>query len=130
MPEEPLAVCYNGDCPVCRSEIGHYRRQGEGAGGEAAIEWIDLAAAPDRLAAHGVDAAQAKRRLHALTADGRLISGVDVFAAIWERLPRYRWLARAVRQPWLRPVAVAFYEGVAVPLLAAFNRYRERRGRR
>ena len=43
----------------------------------------------------------AKRRLHGLDADGALRLGGPAFAAIWDRLPRYRWLSAIMRMPGL-----------------------------
>ena len=67
-----------------------------------------------------------RRRLHAVDANGRLLVGVPAFAQIWERLPRYRWLATFVRLPVVRTLAGLLYEPLAAGLYA-WDRHRRRR---
>ena len=119
----PVTVCYNGSCPVCRAEIGHY----QGIAG-ADLAWRDVAADPGFAARYGLEGDAPLRRLHAVTPDGRLLAGLDAFAAVWERLPRYRLLARIVCLPLVRPLAGLIYERVAAPILFATHRRRQARG--
>ena len=120
-PSETLdrPICYyNGGCPVCRTEIEHYKK---GAGGHR-VTWLDLSAEPEALAERGIDRADAKRRLHVLDEAGRLHIGVDAFVLLWQRMPRYRWLARLVASRSLRPLAMALYDKILAPLLFWWNR--------
>jgi predicted DCC family thiol-disulfide oxidoreductase YuxK len=86
------AIFYDGGCPLCRREIAHYRRLDR----HGAVEWVDLWTAPERLRRAGLDTRQAMARLHVIASDGRLLSGVPGFVAVWRRLPYYRHLARFV----------------------------------
>jgi predicted DCC family thiol-disulfide oxidoreductase YuxK len=88
-----LTVFYDGGCPMCRREIAHYQH----LAGAGAIDWQDIAQSPEVLAAHGLAWTEAMQRLHVCTAVGQCVSGVEAFVEIWQRLPRYRWAARAVR---------------------------------
>lgn len=83
---------YDGGCPLCSKEIAHYRRVDRAE----RIRWIDLTTDAEALSAVGLDVATAMRRLHVRDADGRLLSGVPAFVAIWQQLPGYRSLARVV----------------------------------
>jgi predicted DCC family thiol-disulfide oxidoreductase YuxK len=87
-----LKTFYDGGCPVCSREIAHYRRV-DRAG---RVDWIDITGADAELAAVGLDRTTAMRRLHVQEPDGRLVSGVAAFLAIWHRLPRWHLLARLV----------------------------------
>ncbi len=87
-----LTTYYDGGCPLCSKEIAHYRRIDRAR----RIRWIDITAQSDALREVGLDIATAMRRLHVWTGDGRLISGVPAFVAIWQQLPGYRLLARLV----------------------------------
>lgn len=87
-----ITTYYDGGCPLCSKEIAHYRRMDR----TQQVRWIDLTQAADELAAVGLDIATAMRRLHVRDAQGRLLSGVPAFVAIWRRLPRYRTLARII----------------------------------
>ncbi len=94
MSTKPLTLFYDGLCPLCSREIAHYRRQVR----DEPVAFIDITDPDFDAARHGLD----PRRLHAVM-HGRLgddiITGVDVFLALWEALPRYRWLARLGRLP-------------------------------
>jgi predicted DCC family thiol-disulfide oxidoreductase YuxK len=125
MPEESrLVVCYNGSCPVCRTEIEHYRQLDSG---NDTLAFLDVTADPAAAARHALVGDTPLRRLHAVAADGRLLAGLDAFIAIWERLPRYRWLARLVQRSGVRPAAGWAYERIAAPLLFALHRRRSAR---
>ncbi len=124
-PAGELTLCYNGSCPVCRAEIGHYRARTRPEDG---VLYRDVAVEDGAAALHPALAGDTGfRRLHALTEDGRLLAGVDAFVAVWERLPRYRWLARLVRRRPVRALAGLAYDRAAAPLLFLLHRRRQRR---
>jgi predicted DCC family thiol-disulfide oxidoreductase YuxK len=110
-----LKTFFDGGCPLCSREIAHYRQIDRAN----RIQWIDITQDGEALAAVGLDLSSAMRRLHVLETNGRLLSGVDAFVAIWRRLPRWRWLAHLVTGLRLRR-----------PLEWAYVRFAERRFRR
>ncbi len=65
-PRRPV-VFYDGNCPLCRREIGHYRAIDRGE----AIEWLDLHQSGERLKAAGITHDQAMARLHVIDPDDR-----------------------------------------------------------
>jgi len=85
-------VFYDGDCPLCRREIAHYRRMDSAK----RLHWVDAANEPETLAGHGLSLERTMAELHALDAAGRWQRGVDAFLVIWQHLPAYRWLAKLV----------------------------------
>jgi len=115
-------VLYNGSCPVCRTEIEHYQKLDRDTD---RLAWRDIGAT-DQAAGCGVGPEALRRRLHVVDADGRLLVGVPAFARIWQELPRYRWLARLVDRPVVRPLAAWLYEPLAAGLYA-WDRRRRRR---
>lgn len=121
--ETKTAILYNGSCPICSHEIAVYRREAEAGG--LPLRFDDLDAC--NLAAWGVTPEDARRRLHVLR-DGRVLSGVPAFIALWQVLPRWRWLARIVGLPGVRHVAVVVYDRLFAPALHAMDRRRRRRG--
>jgi len=85
-------VFYDGDCPLCRREISHYRRVDRAN----KLHWVDAVNEPESLGEHSLSLEQAMTELHVLDAAGRWQRGVDAFLVIWQHLPVYRWLAKLV----------------------------------
>lgn len=120
-PPAEVTVFYDGACPLCSAEIGLYRAQ-DSAG---ALRLVDVSR-PDTDLPPGVTQAAALARFHVMGGDGRVLSGAAAFVAVWQSLPRWRWLARLARVPgvlWvmergyrlflpLRPAIVAVYRRV------------------
>lgn len=67
-----------------------YRRQ-PGADG---VCWIDVARCEAADLGPGLTREAAMARLHLRRPDGRLVSGAEAFAALWQTLPRWSWLGR------------------------------------
>jgi predicted DCC family thiol-disulfide oxidoreductase YuxK len=120
-PEEGgTAVLYNDTCPLCSIEIGHYRRSAQAAGLPLRFDALD------RAADWGLDPDTAARRLH-VRQDGRVLSGLAAFRALWATLPRWRWLAWLTGLPLIRPAVAALYDRVAAPALYRAHLRRQRR---
>ncbi|MBK5941551.1 thiol-disulfide oxidoreductase DCC family protein [Halochromatium roseum] len=109
-----LKTFFDGGCPLCSREIAHYRKIDR----DGRIQWIDITQEADALAGAGLDLPSAMRRLHVQASDGRLLSGVEAFVAIWQRLPRWYLLAGLVTR--LR---------LTQPLEWGYQRFAERRFR-
>jgi len=91
-------VFYDGDCPLCRREIDHYRRVDRAL----RVRWVDAASETDSLRDFGLTLNDAMAELHVLDEAGQWQRGVDAFLVIWDHLPRYRWLTALVRGLRLR----------------------------
>lgn len=105
-------VLYNGNCPVCNFEIGHYSNY---AGKKALpIRFEDLNCGD--LSDWGVSQDDAARRLYVLK-DGALLSGIPAFLALWDDMPRYTWLARFVRLPIIHGLTCQLYNRIIAPWL-------------
>lgn len=117
-------ILYNDRCPICRAEIAHYRARADRSGAPLVFEDLNTA----DLARWQLSADQAKRRLHAALPDGRIISGIAAFAAIWRALPGMGWLARLVMLPGLHGIADLAYNRIAAPWLYRRQLRREARG--
>jgi predicted DCC family thiol-disulfide oxidoreductase YuxK len=89
-----LTVYYDGACPVCSREVEIYDRI-DRAG---TIGWHDVSESEGGLGRDGVTQCDALARLHARLPDGQIVTGVEAFIAIWERLPGFRLLAPLARR--------------------------------
>lgn len=115
-------VLYNAACPVCRREIEHYADLASQYG--LSIRFEDLNAGDPRDG-WCIDADAAARRLH-VRQGGIVLSGIPAFVALWQAIPRYRWLARVVSFPGINRLAVWTYDGILAPALYRWHRYRTR----
>ncbi|UWR14494.1 thiol-disulfide oxidoreductase DCC family protein [Sulfitobacter sp. M368] len=116
-------VLYNGQCPVCSREMDHYAKASTKAA--IPIRYDDLND-PAKLADWGIDSDQAARRLH-LRKNGQTFVGIPAFIELWQEIPRYRWLARAVALPGVNRLAVLGYDHVLAPLIYRWHLWRQKR---
>ncbi len=100
----PVIAYYDDLCSICQAEMFAYRRQGEGL--------IQLHDCNGDLPAD-IDREAALAALHVRLPDGQVATGWDAFIAIWERLPRWRWLAAATRPALIRKPLDVVYRWLA-----------------
>jgi predicted DCC family thiol-disulfide oxidoreductase YuxK len=87
-------VYFDGSCPLCRAEIGYYRRKDQ----DRALCFIDISET-SAVPPEGITQERAMKRFHVRASDGRVLSGAAAFVEIWTRLPRWRWAASAASPP-------------------------------
>ncbi len=115
MPEDSpktsnrLTVYFDGACPVCSREVEIYNR----ADRACAIQWHDVSVNGGDLCQDGVSQADALARMHARLPDGRLVTGVQAFIAVWERIPGFRMFAPIARWAPVRWVLERGYDWYA-----------------
>ncbi|WP_205626903.1 thiol-disulfide oxidoreductase DCC family protein [Pseudoponticoccus marisrubri] len=102
--ENGPVVYYDGSCPLCTAEIGHYAGQ---PGGDR-LSFVDVSQ-PGTNPGPDLTPRDAMRRFHVRLPDGRLLSGARAFVAIWEVLPRWRWAARIAGLPGMPTVLELAY---------------------
>lgn len=122
LAESDVSVLHNAECPVCAREINHYARHAERHALPIRFDGLQTA----DLAAYGVSADMAARRLHVLHR-GQVLSGVPAFVVLWRAMPGYRWLARLVDLPGIGQLAVVVYDHALAPLLYRMHLRRSRR---
>ena len=87
-------VFFDGSCPLCRAEIGYYRRKDQAG----ALCFVDVSET-GAVTREGITQQQAMERFHVRGRDGRVLSGAAAFVEVWTRLPKWRWAARAASLP-------------------------------
>jgi predicted DCC family thiol-disulfide oxidoreductase YuxK len=112
-------VLYNETCPVCRVEIDAYRRRALSQGLPIRFDTLD------RAEDWGLTPYQAARQLH-VWQDGRVLSGLEAFRALWSAMPGWRWVARVTGWPGVRQLVDLLYRRVAAPLLYRAHLRRQR----
>ncbi len=99
LAETRVTMFYDGGCSLCKREVAHYRRIDRAD----RVKWVDISARPGLLASVNIRYEEAMARLHVVDRSGKVQSGAWAFAAVWDELPYYRWLARVVRALRLLP---------------------------
>ncbi len=102
--DAPLAVLYDGGCPLCRREIAHYRRLRP----LRAVQWLDIDADRQVPSAYGLSRAEVMARFHVIEGE-RVRTGADAFVTLWDAMPGWRHLAAAVRALGATPILERVY---------------------
>ena len=63
--ERPI-MFYDGECPLCRREVAHYRRLDR----ERRIDWSDITREPERLEKYGISLCKITRGSKVLKKNG------------------------------------------------------------
>jgi predicted DCC family thiol-disulfide oxidoreductase YuxK len=109
-------VYYNGECPVCRSEMTHYETLC--AHSQPTFRFIDSMQRPNELAGCGLRREHLERRVYLRDTDGRILSGMPALFRLWSTMPEYRWLSKVLTFPLLRPLSILLYDHIVAPSLA------------
>jgi predicted DCC family thiol-disulfide oxidoreductase YuxK len=96
MPDKvsSTTVYYDGSCPLCATEIRHYRDQDS----NHQLAFVDVSGT-DALLPADLNRKQAMARFHVMSRDGSLVDGARAFVEVWASLPKWRWAARAATLP-------------------------------
>jgi len=102
-----ITVYYDAACPKCVKDRQSY----EHMAGEAANDvcWMDITGRDDDLKALGIDPGLALTELHIQDQHGRILSEIDAYIVLMQRLPRLRLIAWLIGLPVIRPLAAYVY---------------------
>ncbi len=117
IPSWPAQVFYDGGCPVCSREMGHYRHRSN----SEKLLFLDIAACDFRAEDYGFCQDDLMRALHVRCHDGSVHTGVEAFRVIWQATPHMGWLATLVALPGVHGLVALLYRCFAA------NRRRFRR---
>jgi len=100
----PLTVFFDGACPICDREIALMKRLDR----RRQLEFCDFSAQEYDAASSGFAAADLGAVIHARWADGSVITGVEVFRAMWEAVG-LGVLAKLSRLSLVEPLVLRAY---------------------
>ncbi len=100
-------IYYDGLCKACSLEINHYRKQK----GAEFFNFVNITTSDFEPQNHGLDPFKVHKVMHVRDRNGNLKEGVDAFRAIWNELPRYRFLVRLSDYRAVRAILELGYRG-------------------
>lgn len=87
-------IYYDGNCKVCDAEIGLYKKADRDT---CQFSFVDISSDDFNADDHKLDEESVHREFTIKNADGNVVSGVDAFIAIWEKIPSWRWAAKVAK---------------------------------
>ena len=108
-PDLPLTLYVDRSCPLCAREVRWLERQAD----PTRLRLVDISAAGFDPAGLGVDLPQLRRRLHARSASGIWLTGVDATYWSWRLAGHGRWAAPLGWRP-LRPMLRLAYQAFSL----------------
>lgn len=102
---QPLTIYIDGSCPLCRREARFLERLDKGKGRLRMVDIADPAFDPTPT---GHSLAELMGRIHAVSPDGGVLTGVEVFRRAY-RAVGWGWLLGWTAWPGFRSIADAGY---------------------
>ena len=103
--ETHLNLLYDGECPLCKREVCVLQKKGR----LAKIKFVDIASKEFLLFEHkGIDYKSAMSQIHAIDDNGRILVGVDAFAAVYARC-RLLVISTLLRLPFISCIIKPLY---------------------
>ncbi|MEY8200565.1 MAG: DUF393 domain-containing protein [Colwellia sp.] len=102
-----ITVFYDGSCPKCVKDRRFYERLA-GQGGEQ-IKWFDITGQDEHLKRLSIDPLKALSELHLQFADGKILSELDAYIILMERVWLLKSLALLISLPVIRPYLANLY---------------------
>jgi len=102
-----IIVYYGGACPKCIRD----RRNYEKLAGDSSEDvcWFDITGQDQRLRQIGIDPRKALTELHVGDKDGRIISELDAYILLMDKVPLLKPLAWLIGLQLIRPLLARIY---------------------
>jgi predicted DCC family thiol-disulfide oxidoreductase YuxK len=110
-PARPLTIYYDASCPICATEM-HALKAHDAEDQLVLVDCSGEGFEDAAAAAAGIGRADMMQAIHARTADGVWLKGVDVFVAAYEAAAM-PWMAKLWGHPRLRPLWDRAYPWIA-----------------
>jgi predicted DCC family thiol-disulfide oxidoreductase YuxK len=102
-----IIVYYDGACPQCVKD----RRTYEKLAGKAAacVCWTDITGQEERLRGIGIDPHKALTELHVQDENQNILSEIDAYILLMDKVPLLKPLAWLIGLPFIRPLLTKIY---------------------
>lgn len=102
-----ITVYYDGACPKCVKDRYQYEKLAGSAGKN--IGWFDITGQEKWLREIGIDPQKALKELHVKNENQQLLSEIDAYILLMNKVPRLRPLAWLIGLPLVRPILSKVY---------------------
>jgi len=102
-----LTVFYDGACPQCIKDRRFYERLAGPPGKQ--VKWLDITGQEEYLKGLGIDPLKALSELHLQLSNGIILSELDAYIVLMERIWLLKWIAWLISLPIIRPYLSKLY---------------------
>ena len=102
-----ITVYYDGACPKCVKDRRNYERLARKKKHD--VIWIDITGKEDELREIGIDPQKALTELHIKDENQKIISELDAYIVLMDKVPVLRPLAWFIGLPLIRPLLSNIY---------------------
>lgn len=102
-----IKLLYDGECPLCLREVNFLKKRDQEQG---KIAFVDIADPNYQPSEHeNIDYETAMGRIHAILADGTVITDLEVFRQVYDILG-IGWIYAITKTPVIKTIADKIYE--------------------
>lgn len=120
-PADKITVYYDGACPRCVRDRNNYEKMAGDASKQ--VIWVDITDHDDELKRLGINPQTALTELHVKIGDGQIVSELDAYIALMQRVPLLRPLAWLIGLPGIRPLLARGYHRMVLSRLKRSGRW-------
>ncbi|MCB1984788.1 MAG: DUF393 domain-containing protein [Burkholderiales bacterium] len=120
--KEKITVYYDGACPSCIKDRESYEKMAGKAGQD--VCWFDISGQDKQLRNLGIDPYKAMTELHVRDQNQQVLSELDAYILLMNRVPRLKPLAWLIGLPVIRPVLSVLYRWTVKRRLRSSGRLR------
>ena len=102
-----MKVYFNNSCKICKAEIDLYKKEKI-----QEIDWIDITNNKLANKETSKNSKELLRRLHVKDGE-KVLQGAEAFLAVWQRIPKYKFLYNFFKLPIIFNLFSLLYEIVA-----------------
>jgi predicted DCC family thiol-disulfide oxidoreductase YuxK len=99
-----VKIFFDGNCIVCDMEISHYSRICP-----EVFELMDISQPDFNPKVYGFEFKDVNENMHILTENGEVKIGVDAFAYVWSKIPKYSIAGKIIKMPLVYQAAKVGY---------------------
>jgi len=119
-----ITVYFDGSCPSCIKDMHAYDKLSSEAG--KPVTWVDITGRDDHLRRIGIDPVRAFLELHIKDQNQNVLSEMDAYIVLLNRVPRLRPLAWLISRPALRPLLAKLYHWMVESRLKRQGRWNQK----